>query len=448
VFVKDPTSSLKDIIELRFAMTERMLVVQHMVDDYTQKCVADDLLLVQTQIFTSHDESAPEPEYRAPPLSTIQEAPSINLAPLEIATPRKGSAQPNGALPSSPTPSSANGDTGEEEGDEAKPNCVNGQIHPQAAWRVWWDTILTLFILYSVLSVPYRIGFDDDSSGGWLIFDYTVDIFFGLDIVFAFFTAYIDENDVLVTDRGKIVSGYMKGWFLVDLFSTLPFGLIMDGIGSGASALSKYPKLLRMLRLVRLLKLVRLIKLSKFFKRWEQEGVVNPSILLLVKLLVGILFLSHFFACTWMFIARESTSGSKWFINYGLEDASPDQQYIAAIYWSLTTMTTVGFGDISPSWDNVAEMLFCIMSQVRTTTTVVCRSTTVCPSQLFACLSQLFACLPQLTLLCQLIGVMCFGYIIGSMSSLIANLDKQAAMLKQITRDVNNYMALVAVPKK
>ena len=43
---------------------------------------------------------------------------------------------------------------------------------------------------------------------------------------------------------------------------------------------------------------------------------------------------------------------------------------------------------------------------------------------------------------------MCFGYIIGSMSSLIANLDKQAAMLKQITRDVNNYMALVAVPKK
>jgi hypothetical protein len=310
-FVKD--QGVKELVHLKFALGDRMLVVQNLLDDYTQKCIADDLLNVQTQIFTSHNQDVPEEvDYVAAPLSPIREAPSLNFAALQVRSGRKG-----GALEDAPPPTAvsqmSNGD-GDADEEEVIPNCVNGQIHPQAAWRVWWDTVLTLFILYSVLSVPYRIGFDDDAVDGWLVFDYTVDIFFGVDIVIAFFTAYVDENEVLVTEWKTIVSKYLRGWFLVDLFSTLPFGLIMDSIGTGAGDLAKYPKLLRMLRLVRLLKLVRLIKLSKFFKRWEQEGVVNPSILLLVKLLVGVLFLSHFFACTWMFIARESDMGSRWFV--------------------------------------------------------------------------------------------------------------------------------------
>ena len=43
---------------------------------------------------------------------------------------------------------------------------------------------------------------------------------------------------------------------------------------------------------------------------------------------------------------------------------STDSEYIAALYWSITTMTTVGFGDVTPQSDS--ERVFCIFSMVLT----------------------------------------------------------------------------------
>ena len=36
-----------------------------------------------------------------------------------------------------------------------------------------------------------------------------------------------------------------------------------------------------------------------------------------------------------------------WVVRYGYQDASDIRLYIAALYFTFTTITTVGFGDIS-----------------------------------------------------------------------------------------------------
>lgn len=38
-----------------------------------------------------------------------------------------------------------------------------------------------------------------------------------------------------------------------------------------------------------------------------------------------------------------------------LEDALPGTQYVVSFYWAITTMTTVGFGDIVPT-TNIERM--------------------------------------------------------------------------------------------
>jgi hypothetical protein len=61
-------------------------------------------------------------------------------------------------------------------------------------------------ILYSVIIVPYRIGFDDVPRA-WSLLDLSdilIDFLFLVDIVLTFRTAYVDNQGTLVVDPKKI----------------------------------------------------------------------------------------------------------------------------------------------------------------------------------------------------------------------------------------------------
>lgn len=54
----------------------------------------------------------------------------------------------------------------------------------------------------------------------------------------------------------------------------------------------------------------------------------------------------HFSACMWIIIARINESESNWLLNFGFVDHTDGELWIIACYFSVTTITTVGFGDI------------------------------------------------------------------------------------------------------
>lgn len=66
-------------------------------------------------------------------------------------------------------------------------------VHPHAQKKVKWDLLVAALIIYSTLSVPFRIGFDQAVGLLGTITDYFVDIVFLFDIIFSFRTAFIDE---------------------------------------------------------------------------------------------------------------------------------------------------------------------------------------------------------------------------------------------------------------
>ncbi|RHZ12438.1 hypothetical protein DYB31_015906, partial [Aphanomyces astaci] len=122
-------------------------------------------------------------------------------------------------------------------------------------------------IIYSTFLVPYRIGFDTDPPDDELSLDMIVDIVFGLDILLTFRLAFHNADRVLICDAATIGTTYVKGWFCIDVLSTMPVDTIVGYFTTASSKVLKSTKLLRVFRVARLFKLVRLLKLGKVFKR-------------------------------------------------------------------------------------------------------------------------------------------------------------------------------------
>ena len=172
--------------------------------------------------------------------------------------------------------------------------------------RVIWDVFIGVLIVFSVTAIPVRIGYyvELNRQGLGFIFDCFIDVMFLTDIVANFVTGYLDEMDLLVTDKRLIARNNVRGWFFIDLVSTVPIDLVAEafmGSSSGAAGLSQL-KLIRIIRMFRLLKLARLKKLAKIWKKMSATLDLNPAALKLVKLLFSILFLSHMLCCFWFYL--------------------------------------------------------------------------------------------------------------------------------------------------
>jgi hypothetical protein len=106
---------------------------------------------------------------------------------------------------------------------------------------------------YAVTVTPYRVAFVEVDDPAWETIDYLIDSLFFIDVLLNFFTVYKDNNENLVINHKKIALNYLTSWFFVDIFSCIPFQLILD---EGLN----YNALMRMGRLPRL---YRIVKLSK-----------------------------------------------------------------------------------------------------------------------------------------------------------------------------------------
>jgi len=99
-----------------------------------------------------------------------------------------------------------------------------------------------------------RIGFGIEAEGGSLYFDIIVDVFFFIDIIACFRTAFFNSSGELVVGIPEIRSQYLKGWFGLDFMATFPFDHVGSLIALGDASLLRSTKLLRILRLARLLR--------------------------------------------------------------------------------------------------------------------------------------------------------------------------------------------------
>lgn len=207
--------------------------------------------------------------------------------------------------------------------------------------------LLPLFAVYPI-EAPWITGFA-----------VLVLIFFTLDMALEFVTPYKHEGTV-ESSFARTAGHYLRHGFFSDLLALSP-GLLLFSLGVLDGSAWK---------LLLALPFFKLLKVNHTIRR-TGESLMNPAIFKLILLVFWILMAAHLISCGWILV-----SGNP-------DKLIPLDRYISAFYWTMTTLTTIGYGDITP--DGRLQTIFVV--------------------------------------LIEMFGAAMYGLVIGNIAGLIANID-------------------------
>ncbi|KAK3109016.1 hypothetical protein FSP39_021204, partial [Pinctada imbricata] len=242
-------------------------------------------------------------------------------------------------------------------------------------FKAVWDWIILLLVIYTAIFTPYAAAFqlsemksrpsNQSISSRYkdplTIIDLIVDIMFIVDILINFRTTYVNKNDEVVSETGKIAVHYFKGWFLIDVVAAIPFDLLLFG--------SKTDETTTLIGLLKTARLLRLVRVARKLDRYSEYGAAVLMLLMLVFALIA-----HWLACIWYTIGnveRPLLGDTKigWldelarqthqeYVN-GTGGPTIKSKYVTALYFTFSSLTSVGFGNVSPNTNS--EKIFSIL---------------------------------------------------------------------------------------
>jgi voltage-gated potassium channel len=244
--------------------------------------------------------------------------------------------------------------------------------------RIYWDLLIFLAILYSAIEMPFTMVFQIKNP----IFFYAnffIDFVFLVDLI-------INCNEAWKSPKGSLGREYFKTWFLVDLPAAIP-AVILSFLSSRMLDFSY----------ISLIKVIRIIRIAKLFQSWNKIGNTKPTRLSYQRILVFIIvtsILAHWVTLGWIFVG-------------GVENKNGIlSTYINSLYWTITTFTTIGYGDITPQ--NNYQKIF--------------------------------------TMIVMVIGAGLYGYIIGNITSLLSNIDHAKMNFTERMEKVGRFLAYKKIP--
>ncbi|XP_071040311.1 voltage-gated inwardly rectifying potassium channel KCNH6 isoform X4 [Parasteatoda tepidariorum] len=251
-----------------------------------------------------------------------------------------------------------------------KPTVHKWTILHYSPFKAVWDWIILLLVMYTAIFTPYVAAFllseekdkrnkkyGDDPI---VVIDLLVDVMFIIDILINFRTTYVNSNDEVISHPGRIAVHYLRGWFIIDVVAAIPFDLLFLG--------SETDETTTLIGLLKTARLLRLVRVARKIDRYSEYGAA-----VLLLLVAAFALIAHWLACIWYAIGNAErpflahkigwldalARDTEQHYNNSHGGPSIKSKYVTALYFTFTSLTSVGFGNVAPNTN--MEKVFAII---------------------------------------------------------------------------------------
>ncbi|XP_028895692.2 LOW QUALITY PROTEIN: potassium voltage-gated channel subfamily H member 4 [Zeugodacus cucurbitae] len=273
-------------------------------------------------------------------------------------------------------------------------------------FKGFWDWIILVSTFYVAVLVPYNAAFAK-ADRQTMVSDVIVEALFIADILLNFRTTFVSSKGEVVSDSKLIAINYLRGWFVVDLLAALPFDhLYASDLYNGEESH------------IHLVKLTRLLRLARLLQKMDRYSQYTAMILTLLMLCFSLV--AHWLACIWYVIAEKEymMNDSGWDIGWmhalserlkiPITNITNAEAYSTALYFTFTSLTSVGFGNVSAN--TTAEKVFSIIM--------------------------------------MLIGALMHAVVFGNVTAIIQRMYSRRSLYESKWRDLKDFIALHQMPKE
>ncbi|XP_022624663.1 potassium voltage-gated channel subfamily H member 6-like [Seriola dumerili] len=250
-------------------------------------------------------------------------------------------------------------------------------------FKAVWDWVILLLVIYTAIFTPYSATFllSDQQEAAMQtcgyscsplnVVDLIVDIMFIVDIIINFRTTYVNSNDEVVSQSSRIAVHYFKGWFLIDMVAAIPFDLLIYRSGEEVVRGGGEGETTTLIGLLKTARLLRLVRVARKLDRYSEYGAA-----VLFLLMCSFALIAHWLACIWYAIGnvdRSASAGIGWLDTLGdqlgkpyndsITESGPSirDKYVTALYFTFSSLTSVGFGNVSPNTNSEKIFSICVM---------------------------------------------------------------------------------------